>query len=103
MTEADLLAEAFGRIKPLVHRAVDGLDADELTHRIDGTANSIAWLVWHLTRIQDDHVAEVAGHEQVWTEQGWHERLPMCATSVPTTSTGSWTRTGIRRSRSVCG
>jgi uncharacterized damage-inducible protein DinB len=38
-------------------------------------ANSIAWLLWHLTRVQDDHVADVAGTEQVWTSQGYHERF----------------------------
>ena len=29
-------------------------------------ANSIAWLIWHLTRVQDDHVAGLAGCEQAW-------------------------------------
>ena len=43
--------------------------------RPDPDANSIAWLVWHLTRIQDDHVADIAGREQVWTADGWHGRL----------------------------
>jgi hypothetical protein len=38
-------------------------------------ANSIAWLVWDLTRIQDDHGAGVAEAEQVWTSQGWMERF----------------------------
>jgi uncharacterized damage-inducible protein DinB len=75
MNEADLLTDAFGRVQQLVHRAVDGLDDDQLAHRIDGTANSIAWLIWHLTRIQDDHVADVAGHDQVWTSAGWDERF----------------------------
>ena len=53
----------------------DGLDDDQLAHRIDGTANSIAWLVWHLTRVQDDHVADAAGSEQVWTAQDWVTRF----------------------------
>ena len=38
-------------------------------------ANPVGWLVWHLTRIQDDHVADVARTEQVWTAQGWVERF----------------------------
>ena len=48
-----------------------------LTFRADADANSIAWLVWHLTRIQDDHVAGVAGTEQLWTAGGWHERFAL--------------------------
>ncbi len=46
-----------------------------LTWRADGDANSIAWLVWHLTRIQDDHVADVAGVEQQWLADGWYDRF----------------------------
>jgi hypothetical protein len=70
-----LLVDAFGRIREVVHRVVDGLTAEKLGLRVDPEANSIAWLVWHLTRIQDDHVAGVAGVEQVWTSQGWEGRF----------------------------
>ena len=70
-----LLIEAFGRIQPLVESVVDGLDADRLAARPDAEANSIAWLVWHLTRIQDDHVADLAGTGQVWTAGGWEARF----------------------------
>ena len=52
-----------------------GPTAEQLRFRADPEANTIAWLVWHLTRIQDDHVAEVAGTEQVWTSQGWAARF----------------------------
>jgi Protein of unknown function (DUF664) len=70
MTSAELLVDAFGRIREVVHRVVDGLTSEQLALRLDPEANSIAWLVWHLTRIQDDHLADVAGVEQVWTSQG---------------------------------
>ncbi|GGO97890.1 mycothiol transferase [Wenjunlia tyrosinilytica] len=72
---ADLLVDAFGRIHEAVHDAVEGLRPKELTERLDDDANSISWLIWHLTRVQDDHIAGVAGTEQVWTSQGWHERF----------------------------
>jgi hypothetical protein len=75
MTSAELLADAVGRIRGVVHRAVNGLTPEQSAFRLDPEANSIAWLVWHLTRIQDDHVAEVAGAEQVWTSRGWVERF----------------------------
>jgi Protein of unknown function (DUF664) len=75
MTSADILVDAFGRIREVVHEVVDGLTPEQLAFRVDGHANSVAWLVWHLTRIQDDHVADVAQHEQVWTADGWAERF----------------------------
>jgi hypothetical protein len=75
VTSADLLADAFTRIRDLVHRVVDGLTPEELALRVDPEANSIAWLVWHLTRIQDDHLADVADRPQVWTGEGWADRF----------------------------
>ena len=75
MTSAELIADSFGRIRDAVHQAVEGLTSDELAFRVDSEANSIAWLVWHLTRVQDDHVAGVAGADQVWTSSGWSERF----------------------------
>ena len=81
MTSAELLIDAFDRIRGVVRQAVKGLSPDELAHRTDPAANSIAWLVWHLTRIEDDHVAGVAGTDQVWTAEGWADRfgLPFSA------------------------
>jgi hypothetical protein len=75
VTSADLLVDAFGRIRGIVHRVVDRLTPEQLAFRVDAEANSIAWLVWHLTRIQDDHVAAAAQAEQAWTSQGWVERF----------------------------
>ena len=77
METSDLLIDAFGRIQGMVHRAVAGLTPSDLAYRPDPDANSIAWLVWHLTRIQDDHVAGVAGNDQLWTAQHWIERFAL--------------------------
>ena len=79
MDVRETMAEAYGRIAAIVRRAADGLDGDGLAFRPDPDANSIGWLVWHLTRIQDHHVSEIAGLEQAWTADGWAERLGMPA------------------------
>lgn len=71
----ELLIDAFGRVHDVVHRVITGLTADDLAARVDDEANSIAWLVWHLTRVQDDHIAEVAESEQLWTSDGWADRF----------------------------
>ncbi|MFF4185379.1 DinB family protein [Streptomyces sp. NPDC001691] len=71
MNTAELVADAFGRVQEDVHAVVEGLSAEELAFRPDGEANSIGWLVWHLTRVQDDHIADAAGRDQVWTARGW--------------------------------
>jgi uncharacterized damage-inducible protein DinB len=76
MTSAELLADAFGRVQETVHEAVEGLTASQLTARLDHDANSIAWLCWHLARVQDDHVAGAFGVPQVWMEYGKRFELP---------------------------
>lgn len=75
MRSSEVLVDGFGRVREVVHAAVDGLTAEELAHQVDADANTVGWLVWHLTRVQDDHVAEVAGTEQVWTAGGWSDRF----------------------------
>jgi hypothetical protein len=77
MDTGELLVDAFDRIHNVTHRAVEGVGPEALIFRPDGDANSIAWLVWHLTRIQDDHVADAADREQVWTSQGWCDRFAL--------------------------
>ena len=74
MTGADLLFDAFERIPEQVHGVLDGLTPEQLTFRVDSEANTIAWLIWHLSRIEDDHIADVAGRPQVWTSDGWARR-----------------------------
>jgi len=77
MRSAEVLTDAFERVRDAVHPAANGLTVDELAWRPDPEANSIAWLVWHLTRIQDDHVAALAGAPQVWVAGGWADRLAL--------------------------
>jgi hypothetical protein len=75
MNSADLLIDAFGRIRDEAHNVLAGLTADELNLRLDGDANTIGWLVWHQARVQDDHIAGAFGVNQVWTTDGWVHRF----------------------------
>ncbi|MDN4172326.1 DinB family protein [Nocardioides sp. SOB77] len=77
MTPAELMVDAFGRVVESGTAVVDGLTEEQLAARPAPDANSIVWLVWHLARVQDDHVADVAGREPVWTAQGYAERFDL--------------------------
>ena len=85
MDIAELLVDHFERVRGEVHRVLEGLGPEELLTRVDEDANSIAWLVWHLTRVQDDHVASAFDVAQVWTAHGWEERF---ALPLPTADIG---------------
>lgn len=77
MSGPDVLADGFSRIREIVHDVLDGLGDAALEYRVDSDANSICWLIWHLTRVQDDHVADAAGISQVWITGGWNERFAL--------------------------
>ena len=74
MDISPLLIEFYGRIRPLAADAVDGLDAEQLREAPASGANTIGWLVWHLARVQDHHVAELIGAEQIWAGGEWARR-----------------------------
>jgi len=71
----EILSEAFGRVRGVVHSALQDSTMEQLTFRADPEANTMAWLIWHLTRVQDDHVCALANEEQVWLAGGWAERF----------------------------
>lgn len=77
LTSAELLSDCFGRIRETVSSVLEGLSAKQLAFRPTDEANSIGWLVWHLSRIQDDHVASAFDRPQVWTAQNWQERFAL--------------------------
>jgi uncharacterized damage-inducible protein DinB len=77
MDSSDVLLDAVSRVRDAFHGAVDGLTIEQLTYRPDDQANTIAWLAWHLSRVQDDHIADVAGTGQLWTSAGWCERFSL--------------------------
>jgi hypothetical protein len=71
----DLVIDGLGRVEESLRMALDGLSAEQLGWRPSEQANSIGWLAWHLTRVQDDHVSEIAGRPQAWIEDGWYARF----------------------------
>lgn len=75
METRDVLTDAFGRVSEEVQTAADGLDGAGLNFRPDPDANSIGWLIWHLARVQDDHIAHLAGRRQAYVADGWADRL----------------------------
>lgn len=77
MDTSELLLDGFDRVGHAVAAVLDGASSDVLSFRPDPDANSIAWLLWHLTRVQDDHLAEAFGHEQEWRAGGWAERFAL--------------------------
>ncbi len=75
MKTTDLVLDSLGRVHELIPAVLDGLTLADIAWRPDPEANPIGWLIWHLTRIEDDHLAAIDDREQVWTAEGWHPRF----------------------------
>ena len=75
MEPSELLDDAFGRIGGIVSGVLDGLTPARANWRPDGAGNSITWLLWHLSRSQDEQIADVAGHVPVWRRDGYAARF----------------------------
>jgi hypothetical protein len=75
MDVSSLLLELYGRIPPLARHAVEGVDLGCLTEPPASGANPIAWLVWHLARVQDHHIAEILDTDQLWVGGDWAPRF----------------------------
>jgi uncharacterized damage-inducible protein DinB len=84
----ELFDDMFGRIPDLVHTAVDGLTPEQLHWAPAPGANSIGWLVWHLTRVQDSHLTELIGGDQVWESGDWPARFGLSGKAATASNTG---------------
>jgi uncharacterized damage-inducible protein DinB len=80
----DLIVDGLNRVDEDLRATLDGLSAEQLAFRPAEHANSIAWLAWHLTRVEDDHISEMAGTPQAWIEQSWHQRFGKAADPADT-------------------
>ena len=74
MDSPALVAAVFERVGEILQGVLKDLTPQEL---VAGPKPHIAWLTWHMARVQDQNFSELAGHEQVWIAEGWHKRFGM--------------------------
>lgn len=75
MLANELLVDTFSRVPEIARNTVEGLNEEDLTWRPEKDANSIAWLVWHLTRAEDSQIANLVGSGEVWIEDQWYDKF----------------------------
>lgn len=64
------------RLHDEMRRGVSDLTPEEWNHTIKGRGNSIAFLVWHCARTEDNILRFILqGRQTIWAEGNWHERL----------------------------
>ena len=70
-----MITDGYGRVLQILEKVLDGLTQDDLNQQPHPDCNSMGWLIWHLTRVQDDYIADFMGEEQLWLSDGWHARF----------------------------
>ncbi len=74
MEAAGLVLDALGRVRDMVRAALKDLSAEEL---LSPPKPHIAWLVWHIARVQDANFSGLLARQQLWIADGWYARFNM--------------------------
>ena len=72
MNWQQLVIENFERISQVLKSALEDLTQEDLNQQPNPESNSMGWIAWHLTRVQDRAIADLAGEEQLWIKDKWH-------------------------------
>lgn len=60
-----------------LQRALEGLTPAEVRWQPTLHTNHIAWLVWHMARVEDRWVSRLRRSPEVWNADGWAEHFRM--------------------------
>ncbi|MBI2957530.1 MAG: DinB family protein [Chloroflexi bacterium] len=80
----ELVIDGYDRALHEVEAALEGLTRKDLDQQPDPNCNTIGWTVWHLVRGQDSQIAALAGKEQLWIADRWHEKFGRPANAADT-------------------
>jgi DinB superfamily len=71
---AGLVLDALGRVRDMVRENLKDLSPEEL---LAPPKPHIAWLAWHIPRVQDANFSGLMECPQLWISDGWHARFNM--------------------------
>ena len=75
MDSRSLLRDLVSRPLAVTVQLRTNLTPDILNVHAGGHDNSIAWLLWHTGREIDMQISAMSGEQEVWTAQGFRDRL----------------------------
>jgi hypothetical protein len=74
MEAAGLVLDALGRVREMVRDALKDLTPEEM---LSPPKPHIAWLTWHIARVQDANFSGLLERPQLWITDGWHQCFNM--------------------------
>ena len=70
-----LIVDIYSKLSQTLDKALDGITTDDLNQQPQPDSNSIGWIAWHLTRVQDRAIADFMAKEQLWIKDGWYSKF----------------------------
>lgn len=70
-----LIINIYERMSQEMERSLDGLSLNDMNRQPSTDTSSIGWLAWHLTRVQDRAIADLARGVQLWVRDEWHSKF----------------------------
>lgn len=80
----ELIVDGYDRLPDMMKDVLAGVGAADLDWQPGRDSNTLGWTAWHLTRVQDSQIADLAGGEQLWIGEGWHRKFDRPADSEDT-------------------
>ncbi|HLZ71868.1 MAG TPA: DinB family protein [Dehalococcoidia bacterium] len=72
MGATDYMLQSMNFLHEAFRVATDGLSDEQLHHSAEGESHSIAWVLWHVARIEDLFVQRVFQEKpEEWASGGW--------------------------------
>ena len=76
MAATDVIKTALERNWGIVDRALDGLDDATLARQPTEQCNSIAWLLWHMSRVVDAFInTRLQSKPELWVQDAWRQKV----------------------------
>jgi uncharacterized damage-inducible protein DinB len=72
---AQMAKAILDRNEKILFKALDGLSDAELHRQLGPDSNPVGWLMWHLSRVQDNHFSAAEGKEHAWITEGWNAKF----------------------------
>ena len=76
MDAATFISDSLRQVQFRLLATCDGLTQDQVLWRPSPQANNIGFILWHLTRGEDNVISTLSAPEPpLWVSQGWHEKF----------------------------
>jgi hypothetical protein len=75
---AEAIMTALDRNWDMIDSALKGLDDSVMASQPSDQCNSVAWILWHLSRVVDTFInTRLQETPQLWIQDGWHQKFGM--------------------------